>query len=405
MRAHEPERALAWYNEALLLSPRHPGLLHGKGLARAALGDRGLALAAFRRAVKIDGDAWRCWQSIADLTPDEAERLCAICAATKALRRGCARPDAGPDRFTSASKEMINAHLFDEAVRFAEQNFERFAHPREAHNRLASAYYHGGAFREAFFHKARALQLLHPFDPPDAAPAPAFDPAEAAAALKEVYDIFDAAGLKPFLTAGTLLGFVREGRPLAHDRDIDIGVIAPMCGAPNIGDLIREHPSLMLMRFARPGDRYFGLLHKGVGVDIFLHEGSHGHLLCGLSRHAGDIQWRFPAFEPAERDFGGVRFRTPETPERILEATYGPGWRRPDKSFASAIGSPALFEVDPYARAFYSAARAERQFLIGNREKALALIAQSPIPIDLPAPQSPDASSAPTPAKAIDPNE
>lgn len=388
LRAGDPERALAWFDEALSLAPRHPGLLHAKGLAHAALDDRGLALAAFRCAVAIDADTWKSWQSIADITPEEGERLDAIAAAADALRRACHRPGALATHFAACAAELIHARRCEEAVRFIEQNFQRFAQARAAHDKLASASYHRGAFRDAFLQKQQALRSLQPDEAPPAPGAPRFDPAHAVTVLKEIIAILEAAGLEPFLAAGTLLGFMREGRPLPHDRDIDIGLVAGARGALDVASLIREHPRLMLARNARAGDRYFGLLHDGVGVDIFLHTRTGDHLVCGLSHWPGDIQWRFSGFDLRSADFNVASFRIPSNVDRYLAESYGPTWRSPDKGFASVLSSPALFEVDDYARAFYSAARAEKHLLQGDRTKAAALIAQSPVPIDfvMPAP-------------------
>lgn len=382
LRADEPERALAWFNEGLAFEPDHPGLLHGKGLACAALNKRDRALDAFRDATRSDPDAWRSWQSIADLTPDEDERLGAIAEAADALGRLCLEPAAKTDWFARCATALIQARRMDDAVRFVERNFQRFASARIAHDALARAHYRGGAFEAAFFHKERALQVLAPDDVPAKPRQSRFDPAAAIIALRDVLAVLDAAGARPFLCAGTLLGFIREGAPLPHDRDVDIGLLRAPDGTPDIAAIVREHPDLMLARDARPGDRYFALWHGGIGIDLFLHDVRSGHLLCGLSDWPGDIQWRFTTFGIKDAAFGELHCRIPSEPERYLEETYGPRWRRPDTGFASAISSPALFEVSPYARAFYSVARAGKSLRAGDRAKAAALIAQSPILID-----------------------
>lgn len=382
LRADEPERALAWFNEGLAFEPDHPGLLHGKGLACAALKKCDWALDAFRDATRSDLDAWRSWQSIADLTPDEDERLGAIAEAADALGRLCLEPAAKTERFAQGATALIQARRPDEAVRFIERHFQRFASARLAHDALARAHYRGGAFEAAFFHKERALQALMPDDVTAEPARSRFDPAEAILALRDVLAVLNAAGAHPFLCAGTLLGFIREGAPLPHDRDVDIGLLRAPDGRPDIAAIVREHPNLMLARDARPGDRYFALLHRGVGIDLFLHDACGEHLICGVSDWPGDIQWRFTTFDIKDAVFGELHCRIPSEPERYLEETYGPRWRQPDTGFASAVSSPALFAVSPYARAFYSAARAGKSLRAGDRAKAAALIAQSPIRID-----------------------
>ncbi len=405
LRAGDPKRALGWFDEGLWVAPGNPILLHGKGVAYHALRARGRALEAFRSVVARDADAWASWQSIADLTPDECERLHAIGAAADALQRACARPAASAGDFFRGATALIEARRFDEAVRFVEKYFHCFAAPRIAHDKLASAHYRRGAFADAFFHKLRALQCLAPEDVGSAGAAGQFDPGAARAALADIYDILGAAGVPAFLAAGTLLGFIRSGGPLAHDRDVDLGVMRDDEGGPDIAKILREHPALMLPRAARPGDRYFGLTHKHVGIDIFLYANDDDAGVCGFSDHPGDIEWRFSAFDTIAQGFSDRTFRIPSGAERYLAETYGPDWRRADKGFSSAISSPALSGVDDYARAFYSVARAERSLLLGDREKAAALMAQSPIKIEFSIPLSAPPAIAAAPAKATNSND
>ena len=63
-------------------------------------------------------------------------------------------------------------------------------------------------------------------------------PARALATLVKLVSIFEGGGLQPFLAAGTLLGFIRQGGPLAHDRDIDIGLMRANTDAAGPVDLI-----------------------------------------------------------------------------------------------------------------------------------------------------------------------
>lgn len=405
LSAGDPQGAAAWFEEGLGHAPGNPLLLHGKGVAYHAMGARGQALDAFRSTVSRDADAWASWQSIADLTPDENERLQGIDAAADALLRACARPTAAGNDYFRCATALIEAHRFDEAVRFTEKHFHQFAHPRIAHNKLASAHYRRGAFADAFFHKLRALQCLTLDDIGSASQQAIFDPDAALAALADIYAILEAASVSAFLAAGTLLGFVRNGGPLPYDRDVDLGVLPAGDGGPDIARILREHPALMLSRAARPGDRYFALTHKSIGIDIFVYANDDDALTCGFSLNPGDIQWRFSAFDAVPRTFKDRSFRTPADVQRYLAETYGPEWRRADKGYASAISSPALSGVDDYARAFYSVARAERSLLLGDREKAEALISQSPIRIDFTAPTSSSAVETSAPGTAANSNE
>lgn len=389
LRGNEPRKALRRFDDILKLDPANAGAAHGKGLALHALADRDAALSAFRHATLHDPRAWRSWQSIADVTADEAERRLATGRAADIFLDEASGAEADAALVSACASELIHDGRMAEAVRFVERNFERFKDRSTAHSKLASAHYHGGAFEAAFFHMERALQTLDPASIPDEPRPSAFDPNLAIDVLREIQVILEDAGAQPFLAAGTLLGFVRDGGPLPHDRDIDLGVIAGPDASPDLAAILRTHPATLLKRSARPGDRYFGLLHRGVGVDLFIYERAGDHIDCGFTRRPGDIHWRFTSFGLRDAEFEHLRCRIPSDPERYLEETYGPDWRRPDYGFASAVSSPALFEVSPYARAFYSAARARNHLNAGNREKAASLIAQSPVPIDYSVPEGP----------------
>ena len=246
----------------------------------------------------------------------------------------------------------------------------------------AKASYEQGQFGEALEWKRAALRLTP--CPGPAQPRSGFRPDEAWRALLDLSDIFDACGLEFFLAAGTALGVVRSGGPLGHDRDIDIGVFRGPGSGPDIAGVLRSHPQLMMPASSRPGERYFPLFHRGIAFDIFVHDEACGTVTCGVSDQPGDIQWRFSRFSLQPFNAGGRTWKLPHPSGRYLAETYGPDWTIPDRGFASAISSPALSGVDIRVRAFYAAARARTALLSGDREKAVSLARQSPLPVSLP---------------------
>ena len=384
LRSGSTGRALEAFDAALKLAPDDSACLHGRALALTRLGRRGAALTSFRRAAASDPSAWTSLASIADITPDEAERIKALDACADTLLDLCRSRDAPPHLLSAAAGALADAHRYADLARFAGRNAARFADKATPHDWMAKAHYERGRFAKAFQRKQAAL--MQTAKPADGQGRPrAFQPDAAARALKEIAEVLEGHGVAVFLAAGTLLGFYRSGGPLPHDRDIDIGIVRRPDGGPDIAAILRAHPRLMLRRSARPGDRYFGLIHQGVGIDLFLHHAEAGRLLCGVSHQPGDIQWRFSKFSVLPREFGGRFWNIPHPAERYLAESYGPDWRVPDKGFASAISSPALYRVAVHARALYAAARARNCLLAGDTNKALALARQSPVPVTLPA--------------------
>ncbi len=158
-------------------------------------------------------------------------------------------------------------------------------------------------------------------------------------AMERVLGALHDAGVEAFLAYGTLLGAVREGDFIGHDSDIDLGYVS-RCTHPV--DVIRE--SFRLQReLGERGfliDRYSAAAFKVTvvdadgsdwGLDVFGGFLMDGRLyLMGEIGTAYDERWIFPL---TTSTLAGRTFPVPAVPERLLEATYGPGWKVPDPAF------------------------------------------------------------------------
>lgn len=272
LRAGLPGEALQVFDAILKSDPNNVEAWHGKGLALSRLGDRGAALAAFRSAVRDNVTAWASWRSIAELALNEDERIHAVQATADALSHICRSAAASPRAHVKCADALMHAHRFQEASDFIIKNWSRFPDESAAYDRLARTRYRLGDFRDAFTYMTGALARLSP-DKIPASPAKApFSQEAALLALCEIGAVLDAHGVAFFLAAGTLLGFVRNGGPLAHDRDVDIGIFEEQPGVPDIVGILRAHPAIVLPPSARPGDRYLAVRCQGIAVDIFLHD-------------------------------------------------------------------------------------------------------------------------------------
>lgn len=383
LRTGAADRALDAFNELLSRSPSDARSLHGRGLALHALGQTEEALRAFRAASIADPKAWAPVASIADITPDETERTCALNRHADILVCRCTDASAGADLFNRAAGALADAHRHVDLALFAQRYKARFKDAARAYDWRARASYELGEFSEALAWKRAALRLTQ-VERASVPPPLAFEPETALHALIDLSAVLEQAGLAFFLAAGTALGMIRSGGPLSHDRDIDIGVFREHAAGPDIAAILRTHPRLMLARGARPGDRYFALRHKGIAFDIFVHDKAGAGITCGFSDRPGDIQWRFSRFSLRPCTSAGRTWLLPHPIDRYLAESYGPDWRVPDKGFASAISSPSLCGVDIRVRAFYAAARARAALLAGNISKARALVRQSPLVLALP---------------------
>ena len=388
-RCGDHATALKQFTRIISIEPCNVAAHHGAGLALHAVGDRTGALAAFRCAVSLDPTAWESWQSIADITPDEAERLDAVQAAANALRTLCERGALSQHILRQAASALVCAGQGQASVHLLQSGLSCFQDQTLAHALIAGAHYSLGQFEAAARHQAHALPRS---SGQAAAGAPSFEPGRALAALIMLTRRLEAGGFRPFLAAGTLLGFVRSGGPLAHDRDIDIGLMRAGDGAGDPVDFIRAHPGLLLPRSVRPSDRYVGLTLDGIAADIFVFDTTPDGLVCGFSDLPGDIQWQHAPFRLKARRFGDHTFRIPDPAATYLAECYGPDWQMPDPGFASALRSPALHKTSAYAIAFTALARARKCLLAGNARKASALLCQIP-PAAMPKSLSTDLSN------------
>jgi len=172
---------------------------------------------------------------------------------------------------------------------------------------------------------------------------------DADAALKD----FDAAcqeqGVEWFVVSGTLLGIVREGGWLAHDYDIDVGIMMDDFPGQVLIETLVAGGVFTLEKFDRQV-RFFGpngdvgieevpacikLTHRnGVPFDVFIH-----HREGETCWHGSAInRWNNSAFDLKSYDFRGHTVLGPEDFDRYLTENYG-GWRVPVTDFHSTDGS------------------------------------------------------------------
>jgi hypothetical protein len=145
-------------------------------------------------------------------------------------------------------------------------------------------------------------------------------------------------GLEPFLAYGTLLGAVREGRVLGHDSDADLGYVSrhdsPARVALESFRVQRELAERGFDTYRYSGGAFRVDVREGGvtrGLDVFGGFFDRGRLyLMGEIGTDFREEWIRPL---GTADLSGRTLPVPAVPERLLEATYGPGWRVPDPAF------------------------------------------------------------------------
>ncbi len=157
-------------------------------------------------------------------------------------------------------------------------------------------------------------------------------------ATEAVIEALRDCGLEPFLAYGTLLGAVREGRVLGHDSDADLGYVSrhdsPAQVARESYRVQRELVERGFVTYRYSGGAFRVDVQEGGvvrGLDVFGGFLDRGRLyLMGEIGTAYREEWLRPL---GTATLGGRTMPVPAVPERLLEATYGPGWKVPDPAF------------------------------------------------------------------------
>lgn len=165
-------------------------------------------------------------------------------------------------------------------------------------------------------------------------------------ALLDLREDLSAAGVEFFLISGTLLGCVREGGILGHDKDVDVGVM--------------DHYDFERVRGALSGTGHFMLLpviterilrvkhSNGVMIDVFFHWEEDGRLY-----HEGQkTRWWNSPFRLVETDFLGEKFLVPDDADTYLTENYG-DWRTPVTDFETFCDTPNMSVTDQNETLWY----------------------------------------------------
>ncbi|HEX6247509.1 MAG TPA: methyltransferase domain-containing protein, partial [Nocardioidaceae bacterium] len=171
--------------------------------------------------------------------------------------------------------------------------------------------------------------------------------------VQAVLDVLsEECGVPAFLSFGSLLGAVREGKLIGHDVDVDLGYFS---SATHPVDVMRE--SFRIERTLRA--KGWAVTRENGGflalffpqkdgttrnLDVFTAFCSDGRL---YQVHDVATDADESAVLPLSTvDFEGRRMPAPAVPEVFLEAAYGPDWRIPNPAFQFATPKADMRRVN-----------------------------------------------------------
>lgn len=130
--------------------------------------------------------------------------------------------------------------------------------------------------------------------------------------------------------SGTLLGVIRDGDFMAHDYDIDLGLM-PGTDLESIPGLVSAAGYDTFVE----GDRIVAVHSSGARTDLFPHTERDGKYWHGSLVH----EWWNTPFELAPFEMHGRRLWTPDEPERYLDENYG-DWSQPVAFYDISFDTP-----------------------------------------------------------------
>ena len=172
--------------------------------------------------------------------------------------------------------------------------------------------------------------------------------------IVEAHIILNSIGVKHWLTDGTLLGYYRDGKIFAHEKDADFGVF------------IEDYNDKIIDAFIKKGWRLhyvFGKLSVGFEltfskndehIDLFFFykdEDKVWHAAWQVTqkrpvRIVNLIKYNYDKFDLKEIEFLGEKFLIPANTEHYIETKYGNDWRTPVKEWDWAFGPKNAVKTD-----------------------------------------------------------
>ncbi|MGA9277723.1 hypothetical protein [Ilumatobacter sp.] len=160
-------------------------------------------------------------------------------------------------------------------------------------------------------------------------------PAERSAQISVLRDVVGElrrAGHRPFLVSGTLLGYVRSTELMAHDYDIDLGVLPGDADADAVVAAISELPRYTVVSQKL---KVVARSPSGFSADIFVHYERDGLLWHGTDIH----EWWNTPFDLESGVLHGVDVWIPTNARRYLDENYGT-WERPIAFYNFSFDTP-----------------------------------------------------------------
>jgi tetratricopeptide (TPR) repeat protein len=160
-----------------------------------------------------------------------------------------------------------------------------------------------------------------------------FSTKHAEIALKDLNKLLKTNQIEMFLVSGTLLGCIREGKLLGHDKDVDVGVWSDVANDVLL-NIIKASGCFYVQ--ASRAKEIIRIKHvNGTAIDVFYHYKEQSTYWHGGVK----VKWHNSPFTLKPHYFLGDEYLIPENYDQYLTENYG-SWRQPVIDFDSAFDTP-----------------------------------------------------------------
>lgn len=168
--------------------------------------------------------------------------------------------------------------------------------------------------------------------------------------------------IEMFLISGTLLGCIREGRFLGHDKDIDVGVDEKV-SMNTVRQVLLTAKQFKCREIYSENALYVEHIN-GIHVDIFRHYNTiDGYIHSGIK-----AEWINSPFTLQEYPFLGRTYLIPSNYDIYLQENYG-DWKIPMPEFETFTDTPNMRVSNIGNYRLYLLMSAAQYYLVGDQYK------------------------------------
>lgn len=351
-RIHRHEKARELFMRALRIQPGNAQAWTNLGKLHITLNQYGEGIEAFKAAYAIDPTQPEVLANMAvlhskfgnkDLAIELMKQSHALAPDNRHTTIALALHYAREDNWEESDAVMAPLLAREAQSPMVLSAQAQLAHLREEYDQEIDFYSKAIESELWFLKQQSSLDLFG-----DATP-PYMDVYDASTVLLDACEFLEQIGVPYFLIGGTLLGILRDGELLPHDKDIDLGIPWDV-DREWLMDQIEASEKFVMNGLIRPASEVaewnFSFVRKGtpIAVDLFFFKREDEYWLEGFYMQPFPCLLRYK-----QRTFTTLHYRDrdlsiPCHPEEMMEEIFGVGWRIPDKYFDTILSAHNLYE-------------------------------------------------------------